>query len=90
MAGEDTAGTKVYRRRFWLLGVFCMLAVLQSCTWNFYSPISGVVEGLGPAGIQPKLVNGRDIWLVELRSGVDGKPRRARVHLHRRLLEWGD
>ena len=27
---------RVYSRRFWLLGTFCFLAVLQSAAWNFY------------------------------------------------------
>ena len=27
------------RTRFWVLFVFCLLAICQSCTWNIYSPI---------------------------------------------------
>jgi FLVCR family MFS transporter len=30
---------KTTKARFWVLFVFCTLAICQSCTWNIYSPI---------------------------------------------------
>jgi len=36
----------VYGRRWWLVTVFSALGILQSATWNFYSPISKDVEAI--------------------------------------------
>ena len=42
---NDGDGTvRAYKSRFWVLGVFSFLAVMQSCTWNIYAPIQQEVN----------------------------------------------
>jgi len=36
---NSTLAVKTTKARFWVLLVFCLLAICQSCTWNIYSPI---------------------------------------------------
>ena len=54
--------TQVYGRRWYVLLVFSLLAMLQSTEWNFYSPISGVVER----------IYGWDDYLVEWMANTAG------------------
>ena len=38
--GEASAGEhRTTRARWWILGVYCLLAICQSCTWNVFGPI---------------------------------------------------
>jgi hypothetical protein len=45
--GSDVV--KTTRARWWILFVFCLLAMCQSCTWNIYSPIYPAVYKAFPS-----------------------------------------
>ncbi|KAL4235023.1 Solute carrier 49 member 4 [Mactra antiquata] len=36
--------TRVYKRRWWIISVFCLTAILQSMIWNTWGPIAESVE----------------------------------------------
>ncbi|CAE8633023.1 unnamed protein product [Polarella glacialis] len=44
-ASGGAAGVATWQR-WWILGTFSLLSVLQACTWNFYGPISVQVQAL--------------------------------------------
>ena len=47
--GDAAAGHPVSAARWWILLVYCCLAVAQSCTWNVFSPIFPAVYRAFPS-----------------------------------------
>ena len=42
----QSTGTAVYKRRWYVLGVFCYAAILQATCWNTWGPITETTKVL--------------------------------------------